>query len=173
MAPLAPNSTPRFRAHYTTLGKQHTVQFRSALSPASFGSLVAAYLGAFNTTCADITLDFVDWAPTGSDIFNPVTTGVEGTTFTGGTGVPSDAAVAYVFSGRTSGGRRVRLAQFGALFVTTDYRIAAGEASDIDAVIAILVGAGSDIIGIDGLTPVWHTDATVKPNDHWVKVLRG
>jgi len=64
------------------------------------------------------------------------------------------------------------MAQFGALYLGTDYRFIAGESSPLDNVINILQGAGSLLLGIDGLTPLWKDYADVQVNDHWVKRLR-
>lgn len=172
MAPLSPSNTPRFRVHYETVGQQHTLQVRSHSSPASVGTFLNSYFSAFGTTLATVLIDFVDWAPAGSDIFNPVTTGIEGLSYTGGSSAPENAAWEYTFQGRTTGGKRVRVGQFGALFLTSDYKISPTESSPIDAVIAALVAAGGLIVGIDDLIPIWKTYATVKPNDHWVKKLR-
>jgi hypothetical protein len=173
VAPINPNNTPRFRAHYTTIGHQHSVQLRSAGSPFAIGVFLGSYFDAFGLTAADITVDFVDWAPAGSDVFNPVTVGIEGTTYTGDpAAVDHSAAWAYTFIGRTSGGKRVRMAQFGALYLGTDYRFIAGESSPLDNVINILQGAGSLLLGIDGLTPLWKDYCDVQVNDHWVKRLR-
>ncbi len=173
MAPLNPNNTPRFRAFYTTIGLQHSVQVRSAGSPFAIGVFLGSYFAAFAATAATIVVDFVDWAPAGSDIFNPVTVGIEGNSYTGGTVLDQACrAWAYTFLGRTSGGRRVRMAQFGALFLGADYRIAPAESSPIDNVINILQGAGGLLLGIDGLTPLWKDYADVQVNDHWVKNVR-
>lgn len=172
MAPLPPNNTPRFRWHYTTMGHQHTIQLRSHESPGFLGGLMDNYFSALGVTCAGIVLDNVEFAPSGSDIFNPVVTGIEGTLYTGGSFLPENEAWAYTFIGRTTGGRRVRITQYGALFLGNDYRIIAGESSPIDAAIAVLVGASGSIRGIDDLTPVWKTYVDCQVNDHWVKQLR-
>jgi len=172
MAPLAPNNTPRFRFHYTVVGHQHSVQVRSSASPSAIGVIMGNYFNSFGLTCADIAIDFVDWAPTGSDIFNPVTTGIEGVIYTGGVATADQAAWCFTFLGRTPGGRRVRMTQFGALAFTVNYRLGPGESPDIDNVIDTLKGAGGSILGIDGLTPIWKDYADSGVNDHWVKVLR-
>ena len=78
MAPLNPNNTARFRFHYVTVGRNHTVQFRSAASPAVMGILVGNLFAAMGSTLLLGTILTADWAPAGSDIFNPVVTGVEG-----------------------------------------------------------------------------------------------
>jgi len=173
MAPLLPSNTARFRFFYTTVGHQHSVQIRSTASPSAVGTFMGDYFNAWGATAADIVVDFVDWAPAGSDIFNPVTTGIEGTTYTGGTVLSNEvAAWEYTLIGRTSGGRRVRMAQFGALYLGVDYRLVSGESSPVDAVINHVQGAGGLLMGIDGLTPVWKDYADCQVNDHWVKVLR-
>ena len=172
MAPLAPSNTARFRVFYTIMGDQHSLQVRSTSSPAALGVILDNYFSAFGVTIANLVIDTVDWAPAGSDIFNPITTGIEGNTYTGGTFTAEQRAWEYTFVGRTAGGRRVRFSQFGALFLGGDYRIVAGESAPIDAVVAVLQGAGGNILGIDGLVPTWKTYANSAVNDHWVKVLR-
>lgn len=172
MAPISPDNTPRFRCHYETVGREHTLQVRSHASPSFVGSFLDSYFSAFGVTIATMTVDFVDWAPAGSDIFNPVVTGIEANNYVGGSEIPENAAWTYTFIGRTSGGKRVRFTQYGALFLGVDYRISAGESSPIDAVVAVLVGAGALIVGIDDLVPIWHAYADCNVNDHWVKRLR-
>lgn len=172
MAPLLPSNTPRFRFHYANGANQHTLQVRSHESPASIGARVHDFLTALGVAITEITMDFVDFAPAGSDIFNPVTTGIEGNSY--GLGVPAvtQQVAAINFIGRTPGGRRVRYAVFGAASVATNYRFSAGENSLVDAAIAVLVASGSQLRGIDDLTPVWKTYANVKPFDHWVEQVR-
>ena len=173
MAPLPPNNTARFRFFYTTLGFQHSLQVRSNASPAALGAIIGGYFDTFNLACEDIAVDFVDWAPAGSDIFNPVVTGIEGTVYPGGPGIAEQAPWTYSFVGRTSGGRRVRFTQFGALFLGGDYRFEPGFSAPLDNVRAVLVAAGSNILGIDGIAPVWRAYANAGVNDHYMKRLRG
>lgn len=172
MAPLAPSNTPRFRFHYTVIGHQHSVQVRSSASPSAIGVIMNNYFGSFGATCAPIAVDFVDWAPTGSDIFNPVVTGIEGEIYGTATATGDQAAWTFTFLGRTPGGRRVRMTQFGALAFTVNYRLGPGESAQIDNVIDTLQGAGGSLLGIDGLTPLWKDYADSGVNDHWIKVLR-
>ena len=172
MAPLSPDNTARFRFHYTTISKQHAVQVRSTQSPAALGILMDTYFSAWGVTVAEFVVDFVDWAPAGSDIFNPVTTGIEGNAYTGGTFTADKAAWTYSLIGRTTGGRRVRLTHFGALFLGGDYRFVAGESSPLDAVVAAVNAMGANILGIDGLAPVWKSYVNAGVNDHWLKELR-
>lgn len=172
MAPLAPSNTPRFRVHYTNAGVQHAFQMRSSSSPAAVGAAANAFLTALNVSLYLITIDFVDWAPSGSDIFNPVVTGIEGNTY--GAGVPPEVnkAVAINFVGRTSGGRRVRVAVFGATGFALNYRASAGEVPSVDAAISVLQASTNEFRGIDNIGPIWKTYANFKSWDHWVKELR-
>ena len=173
MAPLLPSNTPRFRVFYTTMGHQHSLQIRSHNSPSVVGDTLNAYFSAFGAAAAQATIDFVDFAPSGSDIFNPVTTGREGDIYSSAIAPVAEAAAwEFIFIGRTSGGRRVRFSRFGATALGTNYRYSAGESGQLDDVVAALVATGDGIRGIDDLTPVWKTYVNVKPNDHWVKVLR-
>ena len=118
------------------------------------------------------TIDFVDWAPTGSDIFNPVVTGIEGNIY-GSSPVQNEfAAWALTFVGRTSGGRRTRLAIFGVNSLGSNYKFNAGESAVVDAGIAYIAANPGQVLGIDDLPGVWHAYADVQVNDHWVKRLR-
>lgn len=172
MAALPASNTARFRFHYTTVGENHTVQFRSASSPAVMGILFQQLLTALGASIFVVTVNTVDWAPSGSDIFNPVTTGIEGTSYGVGAGATFNAPWAVTFVGRTSGGRRVRAAIFGMSTIAGNYRFAPGESAQVDAAINVLQGAGSNIVGIDGVVPVWYDYANVQVNDHWVKIIR-
>lgn len=172
MAPLSPDNTPRFRFHYSVDTEQHTFQVRSHESPSTVGAMMNGFLLALDDSIFAQTLDFVDFAPTGSSIFNPVTTGYEGNPYGLNPVVDTARAFAYTFLGRTSGGRRTRIAIFGAATLGVNYRISAGEDSNVDAAIAILVAQGSQHRAIDDLTPIWKSYADVQVNDHWVKLLR-
>jgi hypothetical protein len=62
-------------------------------------------------------IDEVQFAASGSNIFNPVVTGIEGNSYgSGGVSAPN-AAFFLSFVGRTSGGRRARLFVFGYITV--------------------------------------------------------
>lgn len=172
MAPLAPSNTPRFRVHYATVGGDHTMQIRSASSPLAIGAFVAGFWTALGAASSAKVVSFVDFAPAGSDIFNPVATTLDGNTYGSGSVVSENYAWAYTFVGRTPGGRRVRLVTFLATDLGANYRFSAGEDGNIDAAVAVLVAAGGLVVGIDGLTPVWKSYVNVQVNDHWVKVLR-
>jgi len=168
---LPASNTPRFRFHYTQ-GVQHSFQMRSNASPAVQGEHAASFLTALGAAIYSMTMDFVDWAPAGSDVFNPVITGIEGDTFGAGLVTQAAQANAYNFIGRTSGGRRVRLMVFGATTVGGDYRFGAGEGASLDAALAQLIGSGNAVQGIDGLTPVWKSYVNALVSAHWQQALR-
>lgn len=172
MAPLAPSNTARFRFFYTVIGVQHSIQIRTSSSPASIAGFMNAYWSAFATELFGLTVDFVTFAAIGSDIFNLVTTGLEGNTYGTGAGSQENIPWAYTFIGRSPGGRRVRITQFGAKQLSGNYRTTAGEHAQIDAVIGILQILPSQLLAVDGLVPVWKTYADNQVNDHWVKEVR-
>ena len=172
MAPLDPKSTPRFRIHYSTVTTEHTLQLRSQASPGVVGGIIDDFFLALGDAVSSRTNLFTEFAPTGSDVFNPVTTGFEGQLYGTITGDPETNAWAYTFIGRSSGGRRTRIAVFGALFLGSDYRIESSVSPTVAAAIAVLTANGSNIVCIDGLTPIWKAYVDVQVNDHWVKKLR-
>lgn len=172
MAPLPPSSTPRFKLLYTNLGIQHSLQIRSHESPATVGAMYDALFDAVGGAIADTTFDSVEFAADGSDIFNPVVTGVEGNTY-GISGHPlSDAATFWSVVGRTTGARRVRLYIYGMGGMGVDYRYSAGENPTADGVITVVSGFGSDIVGIDDVAPVFKNYVNAGVNAHLQRALR-
>ena len=172
MAPLSPDNTPRFRVHYTVSGHQHDFQLRSHDSPSFIGGFLTNFLGALTGLTFASVLDFVDFATAGSSVYNPVTTGVEGMTWGVGPGSTIQVPEFVNFIGRTSGGRRVRVAVFGMGVDSVDYRWQAGENAGIDNAIAELVTMGSHLRGIDDLTPIWKSYANAGFNAYWQKAVR-
>jgi hypothetical protein len=160
LLPLPPNNTARFKVFYTNVGHQHDFQVRNGTaSPSALGALLLNLFGAINGMLYATTIDRVEYAPSGSDIFNIVTTGAEGSTFGSGAGSTAVAPYFVNFIGRSSGGRRVRLAIFGVTILGLDYRFQAGENSEVDAAIAVLRAATTTFFAIDGIRPVWYTYA--------------
>jgi len=172
MAPLPPSSTPRYRVHYTTCGKQHTFQMRSHQSPTEIGILIQDFLTALDAVCFASIIDFVDFAADNSDIFNSVTTDAE--SFTWGTGIGSVTNVPNFmnFIGRSTGGKRVRIAVFGLDTSAVDYRFIAGENADVDNGNAVLTAAGDILRCIDDLQPVWKSYVNAGVNAYWQKAVR-
>lgn len=172
MAPLPESNTPRYRVHYTVGTFEHTMQFRSAISPVALGALVEAFTNAFGINVWASVITNVEFAPSGSNIFNLVLTGAEGHSYGVGAMPITFAPLAYNFIGRSNDGRRVRLAVFGSKSNATNFRVAPLEESWIDDARGVLVGAGSSLLTIGGLAPVWKTYVNVKNFDHWVDEIR-
>lgn len=173
MAPLSPDNTPRFEVFYTNVSMQHSMQFRSHLSPSALGTLVGGFFTTLIPVLPATVIDTVTWAPAGSSIFNPVTTGIEGNTYGSGAGTPdSNAATFWSWIGRTSGGRRVRLYVFGTGGMGNDYRYGAGEQTQLTAARNYLAGLGTDLRGIDDLAPVWKTYINAGVNRHIAESMR-
>lgn len=172
MAPLPENSTPRFKLHYVITSYDHTMQVRSHMSPASFGTLMGSFLAAFGINIYALTVTNVEFAAANSNIFNLVTTGIEGITYGAGASDPQHAPLAYNFIGRSTGGRRVRLAVFGSKSYGTNYRVSPGEESWVDDARVVLDDAGPAIVCIDDIPPIWKTYVNVKPFDHWINQVR-
>lgn len=172
MAPLPPESTPRFRVHYTVNSQQHAFQIRSHESPSTIGTFIEAFLGAGAALFYSSVIDAVDFAADNSNVFNPVVTGAE--LFTWGTGAGSTANIpSYVnFIGRTALGRRVRLAVFGLGVGADDYRFIGGESIAADSMRQELVDFGAGIRGIDDATPVWKTYINAGVNAYWQRNVR-
>jgi hypothetical protein len=145
---------------------------RSHESPFTIGVFFADFVDNAGPLLYASELDFVDFAASGSNVFNPVTTGVEAHAW--GTGAGADINIpSYVdFIGRTSGGRRVRYALFGLGINSDDYRFIAGESADVDNAIDALVSAGTSLRGIDDNTPVWKRYANAGINAYWQRAVR-
>lgn len=172
LPPLLPNNTARYRVSYTSNSVLHSFQIRSLSSPSAIGAHINAFFAALAPQLYETTIGSTEFAAAGSDVYNLVTTGAEGAIHGTGVGPLNVVPLAFNFIGRTSGGRRVRRAIFGSTTVAVNYRAQPGEFSAIDAARAVLVNAGSMIMGIDGITPIWKTYVNLKYFDHWVKEVR-
>jgi len=103
------------------------------------------------------TVDKVEYAPSGSSIFNPVTSGIEGNTYGSGAGSTAVAPYFYGFIGRSSGGRRVRFDIFGSTILGLDYRFQPGEDANIDGAVLVPQASALDFLAIDGIKPTWYS----------------
>jgi len=159
MAPLPINNTARYKVYYTNSGRQHVSDVRSADSPGVFAAKWLAVGAALGTLMTATVIDEVQFCASGQTVFNTVVTGEEGNGFGTGAGTTLVRASYVNFIGRSSGGRRVRLAFFGTTDLGTDFRFVAGENAGVDAAIASLQGASNNFICIDGLAPIWKSYA--------------
>lgn len=172
MAPLPPDSTGRFKVKYEVGGHQHDFQIRATISPSDLGTLVGSFLTALSGAIRTLTVSTVEFAASGTDIFLPVTSGIEGGVYGAGTGDPVNAPNFLGFVGRSASGRRWHMDVFGAVQLGEDYRFNPGEDSDIDAGVAILQGAHPDILGIDNTPVTVYSYVNVGVNAHWQRALR-
>jgi len=172
MAPLPIDNTPRYKVFYTVASQQHVMDIRSSDSPASFGLNVDDLLTALGSAILALVIDEVQFSPSGMTVFNAVTSGIEGNTYGSGAGAILNKATYINFVGRSTGGRRVRLAVFGASAVGTDCRYVAGEDARIDDAIAALQVSANHFEAIDGLKPVWKSYANAGFNAYWQRAMR-
>lgn len=172
MAPLPPNGTPRFKVEYTVNSQGHTLELRSGSSPSAVGTFVDDLLTALGTKIYQITIGVVSFAPSGSNIFNPVTSGIEGNTYGSGAGALRDVPKYFDFVGRSTGGRRVRFAVFGAGIDGSDYRVYGSEDTNIADALLVVDGFKTNLQAIDGLQPVWKPYVNMGFNSYWQRAVR-
>lgn len=170
---LLPDNTARFKVFYTVDGHQHTQEVRTTpVSPSDFDSELESYYTALAHTINTTVIDDVQFAPSGSNIFNSVTMSMIGTTWGAGTGSVGETPYNFDFVGRTTGGRRMRFFQYGANILGGNYRFTAGENANLDAARAVLVAATGLWLGIDGLKPVFKSYINAGVNAYWQKAVR-
>lgn len=169
---LPPDNTARFKVFYTNVGHQHTAQVRGTSSPATFGAQFDILLSALSPILYATTLDRVEFAPSGSNIFNPVTTGFEGNTYGAGAGSVAVAPYFVDFIGRSSGGRRVRMAIFGMTILGLDYKFQPGEDVNVDAAILVPQASAADWLAVDGIKPTWYSYANAGVNAYYQRKNR-
>jgi len=172
MAPLPANSTPRYKVFYTNSGQQHVMDIRSHASPSALGTELDAFFTALSSLLTSTVIDDLQFAPDGSNVFNSVSSTFVGNTY--GSGAGSDLVVAsYInFIGRSSDGRRIRMAVFGTNSLAADFRFVTGENTDVDAAIALLQDPASTLVTIGDLKPVWKNYANAGFNAYWQRAQR-
>lgn len=175
MAPLDPTNTPRFKILYTVGAHDHASEVRGGtISPATLG----VELDDLYNFLADAGILFtlvvneVQYAPSGSNIFNAVTTGIEGNSYGSGTPTTVQEPQYFDFVGRSAGGRRTRFSVFGANYLGGDFRVIAGENPGIDFCTALLNGSTGAWFAIDGLKAVWKSYANIGVNAYWQRKVR-
>jgi len=180
MPDYAPNFTPRYRVRYRANGATHTQTWRFT-ADADLAGAIADVQDYYTAIQGDLDDQFTvlsgSWAAQDSDIFLPADPVVVagGQDLTGGP--PSLKAIQLDFVGRTSGGLRMIIYQYGygllnpGLGFGDDFRITAAENLVIDAAISALNGAGF-LCGNDDLAGVWYPYANLKYNDYWMRKVR-
>lgn len=175
MAPLPSNTTAVLFVDYSTGSENHTLQVRYGTGGSTAGAMdfVDAFLTALDDTIFTMTILAARVRDIGTNVTYPVTwTGAS----TYGAGVAAhDQSAWYIdFVGRSIGGRRVRLAVFGAAAVSDsaghDYRLpATGNIADALTQIEL----SSDFpVAIDGDPAGWHQYANMGVNAYWRNRIR-
>lgn len=187
MTTYAPNFTPRARVKYNVAGVDHTVQLRGARGT-SFGAMqgkIEFLYDIFNVWADTLASDFswvsADIALTDDDVFNPASP--PGNTPSGGLSPASFSPIRKItstaFTGRAAGSRAA-IYLYGVFWpqdigtgVNDDAFngvVTNGEDPRIGSTITLLVAAGAS--AGSGLPAVWHSRATIKPNDFLLHKVR-
>lgn len=174
MAPLPHNNTALYYIDYANGTLQHTaeVRFNGAVSPSAFGTTMNQFFNTISPLLTTITINTIRFQAEGTNVSNPVTTGIEGNSY--GTGTPNDLQTvsSINFVGRSPGGRRVRLELFGTNSAYSQGRVTETESSDVLDAVAQLNGSASTFLAIDGQNPVWYPYVNVSVNAYWQRKQR-
>lgn len=175
MAPLPPSSTDRWKYTYQNAIAEHSLTFRLATGStvADADAVMSALAVYFDDLVAESNITGLEFAATGSDIFNPVgSSDMVGTTFGVNAANNTTNAVAATLIGRSSDGRRARLSVFGWFGAVSDYRLTVAEDPDLGVLLAFMNNASTPLISISGLTVIYKQYIDIKSNDHWVSEAR-
>lgn len=188
MPDFAPNVTGRYKLHYRVVGRSHTIQVRIARG-AIFADIVnnsRAYLLALFTAlapnlCDDLAFVSAEAAITDSDLFFPAATptAVAGTIAIAGYS-GQDSISHLTFSGRGAFGSKVNVKVYGwqanpdtlPVNQASDFVLLATESAAIANAITALNGSPATVVAIDNSPPTYHSRATLKVNDFWLRRVR-
>jgi hypothetical protein len=175
--PLPPSNTRRYWLVYTVGSFQHRMQFRSSegISDAdaitNITDLCNLLLGAWGTNVSPVRIERAD---NGSDVVNVISGNPTGPgTATAVSTI--DSPRAFTIAGRSTDGRKVKLAVFG---ITSSYATAASyeeepiAAAELSALQTLLNITPNFFLSINGFKPTWYDRVTIKVNDHFVDKLR-
>jgi hypothetical protein len=175
MAPILSNNTGCLFIDYSVAGEDHTMLFRYGVGSdaAAVADIADLFLTALDTSMYEITILGARHRFKDADIALPFTwTGADHYGADGGE--HTNTAWYMDFVGRSTGGRRVRVAVFGSKNFEDDadhdYRLPATGAL-ADALQALNDGAG-EMVAIDGETPVWYNYVNVGVNAYWRNRIR-
>jgi len=181
MTDFAPNFTPRYRVRYRASGATHSQTWRFTADADLVGAIadIQAYYTAIQDTLDDqFAVLSTSFAGIGSDVFlpaDPIT--VVGAQDQSGL-QPSQKAAQLDFVGRTSGGLRMIIYQYGYSFIGVgepggggDFRVTGAEDAHVGDAVAALNAAGF-LCGNDDLAGTWYPYANLKYNDYWMRKVR-
>jgi hypothetical protein len=175
MAPLPSNNTGVLFLDYSVGGESHTMQFRysDGGTVADMKDVADQFLTALGDAIFEITITGARHRPKDETITLPESWTGSSTYGTGS--ATHDQSAWYIdFVGRSAGGRRVRIALFGAASfednIGHDYRL---PATDQVADAILVLQSNSDILtAIDNETVVWYSYANVGVNAYWRNRIR-
>ncbi len=186
MTTFAPTFTPRVKCKYRAAGIVHTIQVRAArgTNPDGIGTLSNTLHDVFNAFASKLASDFEfisnEYALTDSTVFIPLAVPAAVT----GVIAPSDYTpfqkiTSTIFSGRSTNGRS-RFSLYGVQWFYGDVAddpdtipydgIVSGAESA--AVVAVRAIANGSYCSGEGIVAHWYNQATVKVNDHLLKLVR-
>jgi hypothetical protein len=191
MPDYAPNFTARIRVRYTAFGRQHSQTWRvptAGALDANIGLGVVDIGNYYADIQGELVSDFAilstSFARENEDIFLP--SAVEVTVApAGGDAVANrikrDGATSWSWVGRTSGGLRAIIYQYGFIGFplseetdakTDDFRLYGTESTFITDVTGDLNGFLDTLCGNDGLPITFYPYANLKYNDYWMRKSR-
>jgi len=172
MTALPVDNTPRYKVFYSGNGHQHTQEWRSHASPSAMSTILDGIWSEMSPLLYSTTIDDVQFAASGSNVFNSVTMAFTGNVYGSGSGSVSTVPYFISFIGRSSDGRRLRVYFYNVSALGVDYRFVTGENGDVDDTITALTAAGSNLVTIGDLTPVWKSYANGGISAYWQRNVR-
>src|SRR5690349_16402871 len=189
MTTYAPNFTPRLRVHYVACGLQHTIQVRAPRGTGAgpLSDRRGVIHDIFNLwapkLCTDFAFISAEYALTDSELFTPIDPPFP-VTGTKGPGLYSakQKVTSTNFAGRAATSR-ARFSLFGILWIQ-DIIADALDAEDDgsrngivtpaeNALVAdTATAATSQFFANSGEATSWYPRATIKTNDHLLKLVR-
>ncbi len=134
-----------------------------------------AFLTALSPSLQQITIIGARVRDLGGSVTYPVTWDGDAT-YGGGAGDHVNSAMYLDFVGRSIGGRRARIAMFGATGpfdgASDDYRLTAAEDLSVAAALAVLEALAACPVAIDGDVVNWHQYANLGVNAYWRNHIR-
>lgn len=177
MAPLSTLNTARLALDYNTCGEDHTVLMRysGAGSAGECMAILHTMLDSMAAFLFEVTIIGARNYPVGVNFSTPITW--TGDPTYGGDPGPHYASAQYVdFVGRSAGGRRVRVAFFGAQTATDgggeDFRFQAADFPFVVTCVTALASNAGNAVAIDGLDATWHLYGNGGVNAYWRNKIR-
>jgi len=180
MPPLPYNNSSIIFVQYAAQGKPHTMQFRyfgTGAPPAALLTAIDTFMVALKPLMPTNTAYTATTFQVEGENFSTSLTWTPSSWAGGVTAKPADAPGYFNFIGRSTAGRRVRVAVLGAgatpvtsTGTSADYRLTSVESAPIASAIAALRSVA--FTAIDKQTVVWKDYANLGYNAHWQKKLR-